>query len=235
MSDHETITSSPSKLASFFFQNKISVSIIVTVLMLAPVLIPGVGALVPIIFTLVALISCLKSGSVKLIGLKRPKSWMRTILLGAFLGFSLEILFHTLLEPLFEIVTSSQVDLSNLDNVKGNIPNFILMLIVGWGVGGFLEEMSFRGYIIPRIRMLLGENRLSTTIAVLVSAIPFGLAHMYQGWAGVLTTGVMGFCFALIFVKNNYNVWLPIMVHGFANTIGITVIYFDLVGAFRLF
>ncbi|PKK81983.1 MAG: hypothetical protein CVT49_16000 [candidate division Zixibacteria bacterium HGW-Zixibacteria-1] len=235
MTENGLMTSPPSKLASFFFHNKMSVAAIVLVMVLATMLIAGFGALIPIIITLVALLVCLKDGSVKLIGLTRPQSWPMTVLLGAVIGVALQMAFNILFDPLFELITGSQLDLSNVDNVRGDFPRYLVWLGIGWVIGGFLEELSFRGYMITRIRFLLGGNAVGTTVAVLASSIPFGIAHMYQDWAGALSAGVMGLCFALLFIRSHYNLWLPILVHGFANTTDLTLIYFDLQQAFRLF
>jgi membrane protease YdiL (CAAX protease family) len=74
---------------------------------------------------------------------------------------------------------------------------------------------------------LAGDAGYGTILAVVLSVVPFGIAHLYQGWAGVLSTGMMGLCFALIFVRNRTNLWIPILAHGFANTVGVTVIFLD--------
>ena len=203
--------------------------------MLATMLIAGFGALISIIIAIVALLVGLKNGSAKLIGLTRPKSWPMTILLGVVIGVALQMIFNILLDPLFELMTGSQLDLSNVDKVQGDFPRYLLWLGIGWIFGGFLEELSFRGYIITRIRFLLGGNAVGTTVAILASAIPFGMAHMYQDWAGVLSAGAMGICFAILFIGSRYNLWLLMLVHGFANTTDLTLIYLDLQRAFRLF
>ena len=235
MAENGPLTAPPSRLASFFFYNKMSVTAIVLVMVIATMLIAGFGALVPTIITLVALLACLKDASAKLLGLKTPHSWPMTVLLGAIIGIALQMAFNIFFDPLFEQITGSQLDLSNVENVKGNFPKYLFWLGIGWVIGGFLEELSFRGYIITRIRFLLGRNVPGTIIAILASSIPFGIAHMYQDWAGVLSAGVMSICFALLFIKSRYNLWLPILVHGFANTTDLTLIYLNLQQAFRMF
>lgn len=234
MEDREHTTPPPSKLSAFFFHNKISVAILVVVMVLATLAIPGSGALIPMILTLVALLGCLRAGSARMIGLSRPESWGRTLLVGAGLGIGLQVAFHLVVDPAFEMLTGSKLDVSALDPVKGNVMMYVIWLAIGWIVGGLLEELSFRGYLISRIRYLLGAGALGTTIAVLASAVPFGIAHMYQGWAGVLSATTMGLCFALIYVKSGSRLWIAILAHGFANTTDITLIYLEVYGAFRL-
>jgi len=235
MSEIESLAQPPSGLTSFFFYNKQSVAAILIIMILATSLISGFGALIPVLISLVALFGCLKAGSAKLLGLKRQASWPRTILIGAAIGIALQMLFHVVLDPVFELISGSQLDLSNVENVEGNFPVYALWLAIGWVIGGFLEELSFRGYMITRIRYLLGENAVGTTIAVLATAIPFGIAHAYQDSAGAISAAVMGACFAVVFIRSGYNLWIPILVHGFANTTDLTLIYLGLERSLRLF
>ena len=59
---------------------------------------------------------------------------------------------------------------------------------------GFCEELIFRGYLIWLLTPQVG-----LVGAIVLSSVLFGLNHIYQGWAGVLKTGVMGLIFALVF------------------------------------
>jgi membrane protease YdiL (CAAX protease family) len=64
----------------------------------------------------------------------------------------------------------------------------------GWafaslGSAGIVEELVFRGLLIPA-GLSLG---LSAVVALAVSSLLFGLAHLYQGPAAVVVTGLLGF------------------------------------------
>ena len=61
-----------------------------------------------------------------------------------------------------------------------------------------------------------------------MAAIPFGLAHAYQGATGMIVTGVAGFACGAIYVLHRFNLWYAIFTHGFTNTFGITAIYLNL-------
>jgi membrane protease YdiL (CAAX protease family) len=95
-------------------------------------------------------------------------------------------------------------------------------------IGGFLEEMLFRGYLQKRIRIVLGRSPVAVVTAILLPALAFGLAHSYQGAAGMISTGLMGALFGIAFVWSAENLWLPILLHGFSNTVGIALIYTSL-------
>jgi uncharacterized protein len=61
---------------------------------------------------------------------------------------------------------------------------------------GITEEVRFRGFLTFYIAALLpGLSALTVVGAV---SVLFGLAHWYQGWKGVLTTGIAGACFGAL-------------------------------------
>lgn len=70
------------------------------------------------------------------------------------------------------------------------------------------EETLFRGYVMTRLRRLFG----GWTPAVIISALAFGLAHLYQGWSGVLLTGLYGLIFSLVYLKRQ-SLWPCIVAH----------------------
>ncbi len=52
---------------------------------------------------------------------------------------------------------------------------------------GVCEEILYRGMLLALLAPLLG-----TWGAVVVGAVIFGLGHVYQGWTGILKTGIVG-------------------------------------------
>ncbi|MGZ3459224.1 MAG: CPBP family glutamic-type intramembrane protease, partial [Archangium sp.] len=64
-----------------------------------------------------------------------------------------------------------------------SVPAFAAVMVL---VTGF-EELTFRGFLIPRLRVLLGH----WYAAVLVSAVLFGLGHFYEGTLAVFQTAVL--------------------------------------------
>jgi membrane protease YdiL (CAAX protease family) len=100
--------------------------------------------------------------------------------------------------------------------VKG-IPEFLLAsaLVV---VVALAEEIIFRGYLILRLRAVTG----SLPVAVISSAVIFSLGHGYEGSAGVITVGMMGLVFGLIYVWRKSLV-APIVMHFLQDFIGIVL------------
>ncbi|MBE3589383.1 MAG: CPBP family intramembrane metalloprotease [Firmicutes bacterium] len=75
---------------------------------------------------------------------------------------------------------------------------------------GFCEEVLFRGLFMTYLSSL-GPWLVMPSI-VAISAAAFGFAHLYQGWKGVLGTGVLGVVLALVYVYTGSLLW-PILVH----------------------
>ncbi len=215
-------------LVETLFTNPKTIAVISVVLLVLISTLPPLGVIIGFVFVLTALLLCVRQGSFAEIGLRRPESWVRTLLLGAVIGLAIQLAFSIVVDPLLERWTGTPVDLSNLDGMRGHLVNYLIMLAVGWAIGGFLEEMLFRGYLLKRIRLVLGESPVAVAVAILLPAVAFGLAHAYQDIAGMISTGLIGALFGVVFVWGRGNLWLPVMTHGFTNVVGITLIYTNL-------
>ncbi len=75
---------------------------------------------------------------------------------------------------------------------------------------GICEEIIFRGFLIPYLDALpLG---LGMWGAVVASAVIFGINHGYQGWGGIILTGILALLMtALFFISGT--LWIPIVFH----------------------
>jgi membrane protease YdiL (CAAX protease family) len=60
-------------------------------------------------------------------------------------------------------------------------------------------------------------------VAVLVSTVIFSLGHGYEGTAGVITVGVLGLTFALVYVWRKSLV-APVVMHFLQDFIGIILL-----------
>jgi membrane protease YdiL (CAAX protease family) len=80
------------------------------------------------------------------------------------------------------------------------------------------EEIIFRGYLILRFRTVTG----SLPAASLISAAIFSSGPGYKGPARVITVGMPGFVFGLIYVWRKTLV-APIVMHFLQDFIGIVL------------
>jgi membrane protease YdiL (CAAX protease family) len=84
-----------------------------------------------------------------------------------------------------------------------------LFAVVGV-TAGVCEEWLYRGFFLAVVAAL--APGLPAAVLVLVAAAGFGLAHAYQGVAGVLTTGVLGGVLAAVYLQTG-SLLLPVVLH----------------------
>lgn len=212
---------------NFLFLHRPSIALIAAVLLLLIAFLPPYGVIVGWLFLLAALLICARQGSFAEIGFRRPPSWRRTLTQGVAIGVLAQFVFALLIDPLLARWTGSPVDLSSLDGMRGNVSIYLFMLAIGWVLGGFLEEMLFRGYLLKRIQYVIGNRPWASAAALVLTAWAFGMAHGYQDTAGMISTGLMGLLLGALFISSQGNLWLPILVHGVSNTVGLTLIFID--------
>jgi membrane protease YdiL (CAAX protease family) len=151
------------------------------------------------------------------IGLTLKNSW-KEILLGIML-FIPFFLTTALLEKGLQAIGLSipSKPLPSFLAARGTVQfllAFILVVIVATA-----EETIFRGYLILRLNAVTANS----TAAVLLSAAIFSLGHGYEGSAGVVTVGVMGIVFALVYMWRKSLV-APIVMHFLQDFIGIVLL-----------
>lgn len=87
-------------------------------------------------------------------------------------------------------------------------------------VAGFFEELYFRGFAFGQ---LFRYARWGFIPAVIITALPFGALHMYQGhdpissFAAMGVTAAGGVFFCWLYVEWNYNLWCSIGMHTLMN------------------
>jgi len=201
---------------------------IVAICLIVIILLPMIGvAIAFVVMTTFILLSQERLSKIKELGFKKPSNLWKTILTTISLALLIQLSFLIIFDPLIESVTSSQLDLSGVEHVKGNLTNFFIMLGVGWIIGGFLEEILFRGFLLNRISNIFKSRALGDVIAILMTCGSFGYSHLYQGLSGMISTGLISAIIAFIYIFSNRNIWYAILTHGFINTFAFIIIYFD--------
>ena len=166
------------------------------------------------------------------VGLGRPSRWMSTVVLGLVIGILWPFLDIFVIEQFLESLTGTQVDLSLLERIRGDPTTYFITLGIVWTWAAFGEEMFFRGYLLNRLSNLLGGSKAGWTTAVIIVSVCFGLAHAYQGITGILETAYVAAILGFIYLATHRNLWLPIIVHGVYDTVGVTLIFMDLYPSF---
>jgi membrane protease YdiL (CAAX protease family) len=159
------------------------------------------------------------------IGLSWPKSCRRIVLLGIGGGIVLQFLSLHVIEPLLAKLTGHLPDLTQFSALKGNAQFLLMWLAISWIVAAFGEEIVYRGYFMNRITDLIGKTRSGWVVSLILSAILFGLIHHYQGTSGMVSTGISGLVFGILYLATKRNLWTAILAHGAYDTVGFLLIF----------
>lgn len=165
-------------------------------------------------------------GSLGFRKLERP---LRMITVIFIMVMAWTLLHQALTMPLMNHLTGSTQDLSAFVDLKGNLSDLVFLLLASWTLAAIGEEIVYRGFLQVRILDLLGNNRTGILMAIGITSILFGIAHMEQGLIGIVVTGLDAVFFSLVKLKYN-NLWGAVLAHGLSNTIG--VVAFFLFGPF---
>jgi membrane protease YdiL (CAAX protease family) len=129
--------------------------------------------------------------------------------------------------PIVNHLSGTQQDLSDFDDLEGNLAMLIALLVLSWTLAAVGEETAYRGYLQTRMAQLFGARRGGLAIAVLASSVLFGLAHSEQGVVGVVAVTLDAIAFSVVRYRFR-TLWASVLAHGFNNTIGF--IAFFLIG-----
>jgi membrane protease YdiL (CAAX protease family) len=130
------------------------------------------------------------------LGLARPRSWPRTIVLGILFGVALKFAMKSIVMPLLGAPPVNG-PFHYLAHNPAEIPSMLYAMVIGAGFG---EEMLFRSWPFERFRKLLGDAAWVKVLAVLITSAWFGWGHYgLQGIVGVQNATVVGLVFATTF------------------------------------
>jgi membrane protease YdiL (CAAX protease family) len=163
------------------------------------------------------------------LGLRRPGSWIATTTAALAAGIALQLISEVVIEPIAKGLTGETADLSGFRSLVGNPTAALGMLALVWTLAAFGEEMSYRGYVLERAATLGRRSMAAYVGSVVIVSLLFGLGHYYQGVAGMIGSAFSGLFFGVLYLAGGRNLWLPILAHGFSDTIALTLIYLGLV------
>jgi hypothetical protein len=189
--------------------------------LLPALFLPGFGVLISLAIVIAVLVAVKPSRGPALA--LRYGGAIRSFAIGIAVGAAIALAFDFLVEPLVELLTGSPIDLESMANVEGNLVNFLILLALGLLFGGIAEELIFRGFVVGWGCALFGER--AGPWLVLLSASVFGAAHLYQGLSGMITTGLIGLLFGILYLSVGRKLLPCIAAHMTVNAYGITQIY----------
>ena len=127
--------------------------------------------------------------------------------------------------PVVERLTGQTQDTGDFTALEGDPGTLALLLLLSWTLAAVGEEVAYRGYLLTRVRQLLGGSVAGLVVSVLLTSLVFGLAHTEQGAVGVCLATINGIAYAVLRLRLR-TIWASVLMHGFSNTIGLTAYFF---------
>lgn len=137
-------------------------------------------------------------GKLKMLGW-RKEGFVKHLGIGVLFGLAMLAQHYLITSPLISRFVSSSAsqgaDMSVLLSDWSMLPFWILMAILK---GGFEEEL-WRSFEINSFQRVLGKY--GPVFGLLLGSAVFGLQHIYQGMDTVLSTGLDGLLYGLIYLR----------------------------------
>jgi len=155
------------------------------------------------------------------IGLKRPESWTRTLIIGVGMAAIVFVAMYVSEKAGF------RRDLSKFKDVQGNLALAVLGVFYAFIGAGFYEEFTFRGFLMQGLAMIFGGSRGAWIVAWIAQGTLFGLAHAYQNPLGIAITGTLGILMGFLVLVSGRNLWPVIIGHGLFDASRFVLFYFQ--------
>jgi membrane protease YdiL (CAAX protease family) len=156
--------------------------------------------------------------SLRALGLGTPASLLQT---GAFALGGLAVLLAA--SPVADRIASTFLkappNLRAFRAIQASPGRLVLGIAVAWALGGFLEELVFRGVILQAVETALHGGPVSSAVAVLAAALGAGVIHLYQGPRAAAIITQLSVLFGVVFVMSGHNLWAVILCHGLYDTV----------------
>lgn len=155
------------------------------------------------------------------VGWERPFALEKTALIALLAASVMQAVSFLVVIPTISKITSEEINLSLLDQLRGNFGMLLIGLLLIWTLAAFGEEMVYRGYLLNRMTDLFGSGAVGLGIALLLSSALFGFIHVYQGMVGMADTFIAGLVSGVLYLASGRKLWLPILYHGIYDTIAL--------------
>ncbi|MGJ1407701.1 lysostaphin resistance A-like protein [Sphingobacterium siyangense] len=157
------------------------------------------------------------------LGIDKKNLSSRAILLGILSALAwvifMQIIYIPVIKHLFNVP-----DYMEYNFIRSSMARLIMTIVAAWIIGGFYEEVVFRGCIqnILEKRLFKGMGRW---LPIVITSILFGLYHLQQDIFAVIAACLGGFYWGILYKKWNNNLWVSIISHALFDMITLILIY----------
>ncbi|WP_333624591.1 type II CAAX endopeptidase family protein [Sphingobacterium siyangense] len=176
-----------------------------------------------ICFLAIFLVLRRKGRTLRDLGLDKKNLSSRAILLGILSALAwvifMQIIYIPVIKHLFNVP-----DYTEYNFIRSSIERLIMTIFAAWIIGGFYEEVVFRGYIQNILEKRLFKG-MGHWLPIVITSILFGLYHLQQDIFAVIAACLGGLYWSILYKKWNNNLWVSIISHALFDMITLILIY----------
>lgn len=146
------------------------------------------------------------------------------ILIGAMIAGAFAALQFLVIIPATGGPSRSDV-VANAAQIGETVPGLLGFLVLAV-LGATSEELLFRGLLLGGGAALMGGGAVARVAATAATILLFAFSHGYQGWAGIVDTGVFGgLLLSLLYWWRGARLVAPIVAHAGWNILAALAIF----------
>lgn len=186
----------------------------------------GISAVIVGALTAVGVV-LLRGGTLTDLGFRRPKRWTMVPL--QVIAIIVAFIAMQAVAPLLvgSFIDLPEPDLSKYGSIAGNLGAAVTFALLLPFTASIPEEIIYRGFLMGRLLEIFGMSKGGAVATVLVQAIIFGSIHFEWGVGGIIVTFMMGLVWGTAYLLCGRNLWVVILAHSTAHTLGILQGYLD--------
>jgi hypothetical protein len=181
---------------------------------------------VPILFFIGLISFRLRERSWTAMGLGRPTSWRRTVLIAVAAAFLRIALSAIVIDPVTAHFWPPAKAPGGMNEIARHVWVALRWLGLVWTFAAFGEEIGYRGYLLNRAADAAGCTKYAYWIAVVAASVLFGYGHYYKGPAGIIDSAMAGLILGAAYFLCGRNLWACILAHGLIDTVGVVAVFF---------
>jgi hypothetical protein len=156
------------------------------------------------------------------VGLVRPDSWARLLLLGIATGIGVKLLMKAVVMPYLGAPPTNPF----LAPLEGDLAASLSATVRMMVLGGVLEEIVFRGFLFNRLQTAMGTGFSARAAMVVGAGLFFGAVHYFgQGVFGAVHAAILGIVFGAVYFLNRQRLGCLIVTHAVFNATGVWMTY----------
>ena len=148
------------------------------------------------------------------------KAILKQVSFGTAFGLLIFVLQSIIVSPIiYALLPKGLPEGIENDGLFENIHYLPFWIFIAVFFGPFVEEFS-RIFMLTRFEKCFGKFGL--LLAVIIGSIVFGIGHFYEGFGSIISIGIGGTLFALIYLRKRLALE-PIVAHATFNLVGIII------------